>query len=370
MSSENPVDRTPESGGSGPGRRVLIDALAARFGGTAYATAHLARQFARRAEVSSVIVATRADSIVERELADEPMVRCITLPAADRIELLRRVSWEALRLPALVASEGCDVVITMSGMLPRQPGSSVVCLLFNPVMYERRTAANAIRRWAVRRTARDAAYVAAPSRVVAELVSASTGRPCEVVPLGVDHEVFYPTNTRGEGILCVADFYAHKRHDLILDAWCRLAPPRPQLRLIGNPSVDPRAHAQLLARIGTLPEADLIVFESDLPLRRLVEAYQHARLFVLPSEHESFCMPLVESMACGVPPVVRDLASVRETGGDGATYINGDDPGRWAAALQTLIDDDFEHQRARESALRVAARFSWEGFAAKLVAQL
>ena len=218
---------------------MLIDALAARFGGTAYATVHLARQLARREEVSSVIVATRAGSIVARGLSGEPAVRCITLPVAARNELLRRVSWEALRLPAVVAREECDVVITMSGMIPRRLGGRVICLLFNPVMFERRTVPNAVRRWAARRTAREADYLAAPSRAVAELASSSTGRPCEVIPLGVDHEVFRPAAAPGEEIVCVADFYRHKRHDLLLDAWQCLPSPRPRLRLIGNGAVDP-----------------------------------------------------------------------------------------------------------------------------------
>lgn len=349
---------------------MLIDALAARFGGTAYASVHLARQLSRREDVASVVVATRADSIVASGLADEPLVRCITLPANPRVELFHRVMWEALRLPSVVAGEQCDVVITMSGMLPRRPGSRVICLLFNPVMYERSTAANGVRRWAARRTVREADFIAAPSRAVADLVSASTGRRCTVVPLGVDHEVFRPIDTPGDEILCVADFYRHKRHDLVLDAWLRLRSPRPPLRFVGNAAVDTRAHEQLLARIRELAEATSITVESGVSLDRLVEAYHGARVFVLASEHESFCMPLAESMSCGVPAVVRGLSSLRETGGEGARYVEGDDPAVWAAAVQELLDEDGAHQLARGAALATATRFSWRAFAEAVAAHL
>jgi glycosyltransferase involved in cell wall biosynthesis len=352
------------------GRRILIDALAARYGGTAYAAIHLARHLATSPDVSAVVVAARRGSVVEHGLAGEPTVKCVVLPEARRMELIRRVMWEAVGLPRLVAGDDVDLVISMSGMLPRPPGCDVTCLLFNPVMYERRTAANLLRRWAVRRTAGEAQYVAAPSQMMADLASSSIGRECAVTPLGVDHGVFCPGPVVGDDLLCVADFYAHKRHDLIVDAWLRLASPRPRLRLVGDPTVDLDAHARLLARINTLPEADSIVVEHMLPLGHLVAAYQRARLSIVASEHESFCMPLVESMACGVPAVARDLPSLRETGDVGASYVHGDDPAQWAAAIEELRSEGLAYEEARAAALQSAARFSWETFAARVLGEL
>jgi glycosyltransferase involved in cell wall biosynthesis len=313
-----------------------------------------------------VTVLARHGSIVERGLAHEQAVICVTLPAVSRLELLRRTAWEALRLNALVGRERYDVVISMSGMLPRLPGCRLICLLYNPVMYESRTAANLVRRWAVRRTGRRAEYLVAPSRYMADLVSASLGRECAVVPLGVDHSVFFPVADSGEEILCVADFYAHKRHDLLLDAWLLLPAPRSVLRLVGNPAVDSRAYAALLARIETLPEADSIVLEHGISLDRLVNAYHRARVFAMPSERESFCMPLAEGMACGVPAVVRGLPSLRETGGAGARYVDGDDPAEWAAAMRQLLEDSVDREHARQAAIQGAARFSWAALAADL----
>jgi glycosyltransferase involved in cell wall biosynthesis len=190
------------------------------------------------------------------------------------------------------------------------------------------------------------------------------------MPWGVDHGVFSPAAAPGDEILYVADFYAHKRHDFILDAWLRLPAPRPLLRLVGNPAVDLDTHARLLARIELLPDADSIVLEHHLPLHGLLSAYHNARVFVMPSEHESFCMPLAETMACGVPAIARDIDSLRETGGAGATYIDGDDPDQWAVAIQRLIEDDDAYERARGLAVEAAARFSWDVLAQDLTAHL
>jgi glycosyltransferase involved in cell wall biosynthesis len=346
--------------------RVLIDALAARYGGTAYAAVQLARQLATNPKVARVSVISRRGSIVDHGLASGAEVNRIRLPARARLELVRRIIWEAARLPRIVTQQQSNVVISMSGMLPRSPGARLLCLLFNPVMYEQKSLANSLRRWAVRSTAGDATQVTAPSRHMAELVSESIGRECSVVPLGVDHDVFRPGPRRGTEILCVADFYAHKRHDVVLDAWLRLAPPRPRLRLVGNPAVDAGAYRRVLSRVEALKDG--VAVEHGLSLDRLVSTYQQARVFVLASERESFCMPLVESMACGVPGVVRDLPSMRETGGAGASYVAGDDPDAWASALEALTGGDVVHERARRAAVESAARFSWERMAAELAA--
>jgi glycosyltransferase involved in cell wall biosynthesis len=350
--------------------RIIIDALAARYGGTAYAAAELARQLAISPDVSTVAVVARQGSIVDRSLVDDEAVKRIAPPAASRAELVRRIGWEAFDLPAVVAREQFDAVISMSGMLPRAPRCPVISLLFNPVMYEQPTFANALRKWAVRRTAREASFLAAPSRAMAEMAATSIGRDCAVVPLGVDHSVFFPGAVAGDEILCVADFYAHKRHDLILDTWLELRPPRPRLRLIGNPRVDVKAHGSLLARIATLPDAESIVLEHEVSRDRLARAYHRARVFLIPSEHESFCMPVAESMACGVPVVARDLPSLRDTGGRGAIYLDGADPVAWAAAVQPLIDEDARYDRARELAICAARRFSWKAMAEALLAHL
>ncbi len=351
-------------------RRVLFDALAARYGGGAYAAIQLARCLAATPEVAELVVVTRRGSIVERGLAGEPALRCVALDAASRMELPRRLAWEAARLPGLLRRERSDVVMTMSGLPRGSQGRRLVCLLGNPVMYESRTFANFLRRWSVRRTAREATYLAAPSRLMAGLVSSSLGRPCAVLPWGVDHRVFSPDPVAGSEILCVGDFYAHKRHDLLIEAWLRLRSPRPVLRLVGNPDVDSRAHARLLGRISTLSRAGRIELEYRVSRERLVRAYRGARLLVVASEHESFCMPLAEAMACGVPAVVRSIDSLRETGGDGAIYIENDDPARWAAAIERLIEDDVAHERSRARAIDAAARFSWERCAATVAAQL
>lgn len=346
----------------------MIDALAARHGGTAFAAIQLAKNLGESNAVPSVSVITRADSLVARGLVGAERVQRIVVRAPPSLELVQRTAWEWSVLPRLARRHGFDAVVSMSGIVPRRPPSRVICLLFNPVMYETSGAANVLRRWAVTRTIRNADYAAAPSRSLAELVSYASRRDCAVVPLGLDHSVFTPAASAGSEVLCVADFYTHKRHDLLLQAWSLLPRPRPRLRFVGSGAVDSGAYARIRRQAAAF--GDEVVLEGGLPLGRLVDTYRQARTLAIASEHESFCMPLAEAMACGVPGVVRDLASLRETGGGGATYVHGDDPGQWAAALEAVVGDDSLHSTTRDRAIAQAARFSWRAFSDAIEAQL
>jgi glycosyltransferase involved in cell wall biosynthesis len=344
----------------------VIDALAARFGGTAYAVIQLSRVLAREPRMAEVIVVTRAGSIVDGGVRPDSRVRIIRLGARGRGELIERLGWEALRLPAIVRAESADVVLTFSGMLPRDPGCPTISYLANPVPFEnRRGVKAAIRRRAIERTAHQAAAVYVPSSHFAHLV-ANLPR-VRVVPLGVDHDVFRPREHPGGEILCVSDFYRHKRHDLLLDAYDRLPADRPVLRLVGNPSVDPEWFSLLQARASEKPG---VILAGMVSFELLLDAYARARVFVMPSEHESFSMPLAESLCCGVPAIARDHPALRETGGSGAWYIAGDDPSAWAEAIDAMLTDDDRHQQFRVAGLQEAKRFSWESMATRLLDDL
>jgi glycosyltransferase involved in cell wall biosynthesis len=337
---------------------VIVEALAARYGGTAYAAIQLAHYLADDRFVEVIVVA-RSGSVVARGIRPRSGLRLIELANANRLELARRVAWQASELPRLVRRERASSVLTWSGMLPRGVDAPVLCYLANPIMFEHGGTANRVRRWAARRTARRAAHVLVPSRAMAALVGKTLGRRPEVVPFGVDHARFQPSADSGTEILSVADFYRHKRHDVLLEAWAALPAPRPRLRFIGDSRVNRGWYQDVTTRVGQLRRLGDITFESGLSVDRLVGAYRNARVFAVASEQESFCMPLLEAQACGVPAVARDSAALRETGGGGTVYVAGDDPRAWAAALQRLLADDVAHAEARAAGLEHARHFSW-----------
>lgn len=290
------------------------------------------------------------------------------LPTTRRGELVRRVGWEAMRLPSIASG---DPVLTWSGMLPRRLTGPLIVYHANPGMFEPTARpANALRRSAAGWTARDATAVLAPTRAMARLVGAALEVEPQVLPLGVDHAVFTPGDGGGGDILCVADAYAHKRHDLVLEAWSTLPEPRPRLRLVGDPASDPETAATIREGIAARRHQGEIVWEPYLSESDLVAAYKAARALIVTSTSESFCLPVVEAAACGVPAVLRGLATLRETGGAGAAYVDGDDPAEWAEALDRAMRDHRWHARTRELAGEQARHFSWAQTAEGIVAAI
>ena len=66
--------------------------------------------------------------------------------------------------------------------------------------------------------------------------------------------------------------------------------------------------------------------------------YLRADVFLTLSEHEGFCVPVVEAMAVGVPVVASRRAAIPSTVGDAGLLIDEpDDPALAAAAIDRLV---------------------------------
>jgi glycosyltransferase involved in cell wall biosynthesis len=350
----------------GQARRVIVDALAARYGGTAHSAVEIARELARDAAIQEVLVVARRGSTVALELPSEAELRLVELPRDGALELPRRLVWETLGL-AQLARQSPASVLTLSGMLPRPVPARVTCYVSNALMFGRTGLADRLRGWALRRTAqKKGVALVVPSRSMAALVARVARTPDAVVPLGVDPERFYPAPGSGREVLSVGDFYRHKRHDVVLDAWAALPEPRPTLRLIGDPGVDEANYRLIRARADRYQALGNIVFASRLPHSEMLAPYHAARVLVLASECESFAMPLLEAQASGVPAIVRDIPVLRETGGHGTTYVTGCSVAAWRTELSRLLDDEAAHARARERSLAHAKNFTWTRTAREL----
>ena len=91
---------------------------------------------------------------------------------------------------------------------------------------------------------------------------------------------------------------------------------------VGRQDAVPGYFAAVQSMISTyrmLPER--FVFPGSVPLAELAAYYRNAHAYVSLSEHEGFCVPLVEAMAMDVPVLASADAAVPETlGGAGVTF--------------------------------------------------
>jgi len=95
---------------------------------------------------------------------------------------------------------------------------------------------------------------------------------------------------------------------------------------VGKYDAVPRYYAAirgLIAEFQMLP--DRFWFTGPVPDEELAAYYRHAHAYVSLSEHEGFCVPLVEAMAMDVPVLAYGAAAVPETlGGAGVTFAPKD----------------------------------------------
>lgn len=96
-------------------------------------------------------------------------------------------------------------------------------------------------------------------------------------------------------------------------------------------------------------------------LEELIDIYNGAELFVFPSLYEGFGFPPLEALACGVPVIVSNNSSLRETVSDHGVYINN--PLNWneisSVILKTINDRDLL-QNLKENGPTYVQKFQWE----------
>ena len=95
---------------------------------------------------------------------------------------------------------------------------------------------------------------------------------------------------------------------------------------VGRSDVVPRYHAAVRALIAAyrMPR-DRFLFAGPVPEDELASYYRHADAYVSLSEHEGFCVPLLEAMAADVPVLAYAAGAVPETlGGAGIAFAPKD----------------------------------------------
>jgi glycosyltransferase involved in cell wall biosynthesis len=147
----------------------------------------------------------------------------------------------------------------------------------------------------------------------------------------------------------------------------------PAVRLIvaGNTRTLPRYHyalRDLAARLG-LTAADL-VFTGHLPMEEFLAAYLVADVFVSMSEHEGFCLPLIESCRFGLPVVAYAAGAVPETLAGAGLLLADKDIAAAAVLIERVMNDASLRERLQGAARRRFAEYQQQARPEVLLAHL
>jgi glycosyltransferase involved in cell wall biosynthesis len=114
--------------------------------------------------------------------------------------------------------------------------------------------------------------------------------------------------------------------------------PDATLRIVGKPATASYAEA-VVRYVAELGLSDAVTFEGHVSDATVVAAYRGADVLVVTSEHEGFCVPVVEAMAAGVPVVAFDRGAVAEVLGGAGVLVTDKDPYTLASSIASLLSD-------------------------------
>ena len=114
--------------------------------------------------------------------------------------------------------------------------------------------------------------------------------------------------------------------------------PRARLLLVGSHSGFERYLAMLQSLIATLGTPD-VHFLGHVTNEELTALYGVADLFLCASEHEGFCVPIVEAFYTGVPVLAYAATAVPATMDGGGVLYETQDPFEIARLIEAVLDD-------------------------------
>jgi len=102
-----------------------------------------------------------------------------------------------------------------------------------------------------------------------------------------------------------------------------------------------KAYSQLIREMADLLGIEkAVVFAGEVPDEELKAYYLLANAFMIASEHEGFCVPLVEAMAMKVPIIAYASTAIPETVGDAGLIWQERDPYLLAESLDSIVRDE------------------------------
>lgn len=157
--------------------------------------------------------------------------------------------------------------------------------------------------------------------------------------------------------LCVGRVAPNKAFEIAIDAlffYRAKVDPDAQLVVVGSPAVESyvRALGAHGAHLGLADAVHLVGKISDEALRA---AYEAAEVLVVTSQHEGFCVPLVEAMARSVPVVACPGGAIAEVLGDGGVLLADRNPLSICDAVTRLGAADHRRQVVEAGRARLAA---------------
>lgn len=167
-------------------------------------------------------------------------------------------------------------------------------------------------------------------------------------------------------------FDPRKNFSRLLEAYSILKPElrtRYQLVIASKLHDQQRVELQDLAKKFDL-KANELILTGYVEDEDLIALYSLTSLFVFPSTHEGFGLPVLEAMACGAPVIGSNCSSVPEVIGLDEALFDPLSVSSISRKMTEALQDEAFRQRLVAHAVIQSAKFSWNDSARKAIAAL
>lgn len=103
-----------------------------------------------------------------------------------------------------------------------------------------------------------------------------------------------------------------------------------------------------------------ILFPGDIDDQTMSTLYRHSHMFLCMSEHEGFCVPLVEAMFFGLPIIANPVTAVPETLGlETGLLFKKDDVGAIVEGMAAVVQQPALAASLKDAAIKRSKAYSW-----------
>lgn len=174
--------------------------------------------------------------------------------------------------------------------------------------------------------------------------------PCDIVPILIKFEDYLQnpdaqiirqySNQEVNIVFCGRIAPNKKQEDVILAFYYykKYYNPDARLFLVGSYSGMEIYQRRLEAFCRKLRLSD-VIFTGHISFDKLLAYYRIADIFLCMSEHEGFCVPLVEAMYFGIPIIAYDSSAIAETLGGSGLLVQEKNPLMIAGIMNRLVND-------------------------------
>lgn len=125
---------------------------------------------------------------------------------------------------------------------------------------------------------------------------------------------------------------------------------------------------KILEDIGDSKLIEKIILTGYVKNTDLPSIYSLCEIFLYPSLRESFGIPILEAMACGVPVITSKTSSMPEISGGAAYLVDPTNPEEITLAIEQILNQEEIKESLISKGLSQAGKFSWYAMAENVLA--